>query len=186
MPDKERGPEKMGKMTNRRGKGFTLVELLIVIIIIGVLAGIMMLSAQSSMDKAEATKVVNNLRQLKAAALMRYAEVGSWETVLYKYKADAPLFYPALLIQDLAQTYLGKELSEEESSVYSVRSSDYGVYIRCTLNSLYSDSSKLANVEKALVALTKRGAPLYEGSFSDKPYLDANQKYVSMRITNGK
>ena len=68
----------MGKMTNRRGKGFTLVELLIVIIIIGVLAGIMMLSAQSSMDKAEATKVVNNLRQLKAAALMRYAEVGSW------------------------------------------------------------------------------------------------------------
>ena len=57
----------------RKNKAFTLVELLIVIIIIGILAGMMMLSTGSATDKAEAMKVVNNLRTIKSAVLMYYA-----------------------------------------------------------------------------------------------------------------
>ncbi|SMG08055.1 type II secretion system protein [Dethiosulfovibrio salsuginis] len=64
---------------NRR-PGFTLVELLIVIIIIGILAGGMMLVAGGSTDKANATKIVSDLRTLKSAALMYYSDNNKWPT----------------------------------------------------------------------------------------------------------
>ena len=50
--------------------GFTLVELLIVIIIIGILAGMMVLSVGSASDKAEVAKIVNDIHVIKAAAVM--------------------------------------------------------------------------------------------------------------------
>ena len=64
----------------RKRKGFTLVELLIVIIIIGILAGALLLVAGAGTDKATATKVVSNMRNVKAGALMYYADNNVWPT----------------------------------------------------------------------------------------------------------
>jgi prepilin-type N-terminal cleavage/methylation domain-containing protein len=66
----------MKKKLQRKGarKGFTLVELLIVIIIIGILAGGMMLVAGTSRDSAEASRIISDLRNMKAAALMWMAD----------------------------------------------------------------------------------------------------------------
>ncbi len=68
----------MKKMLKRKSKGFTLVELLIVIIIIGILAGMMMLSTGGATAKAEATKILADMRNIKAAAIMYYADNGEW------------------------------------------------------------------------------------------------------------
>ena len=61
----------------RRG-GFTLVELLIVIMIIAILAGMMLLATGSATDSAEATKVINDLRAVKSATLLYMADNNSW------------------------------------------------------------------------------------------------------------
>ena len=65
-------------LKKRKGRGFTLVELLIVIVIIGILAGSLLLVMGSGTDKANATKIVSDMRTLKAAALMYYADNSEW------------------------------------------------------------------------------------------------------------
>jgi len=65
-------------MKKRKARGFTLIEMLIVIIIIGILAGALLLAAGAGTDKAEATKIVSDLRTIKTAAVMYYADYGDW------------------------------------------------------------------------------------------------------------
>lgn len=61
-----------------RAKGFTLVEMLIVVIIIGILSGMMIISTGSASDKAEATRIVSDMRNIKTACLMYYADYNKW------------------------------------------------------------------------------------------------------------
>lgn len=65
-------------MKNRKHVGFTLIEMLVVIIIIGALTGAVMLSVTSATDKAKASKIITNLQNLKAACVMYYADNEEW------------------------------------------------------------------------------------------------------------
>ena len=59
---------------NTKREGFTLVELLIVIVVIGVLSAMMMLSSTEAVSSAKAADIVSDLRNLKTAALAWYAD----------------------------------------------------------------------------------------------------------------
>ena len=61
------------KKTTKRS-GFTLVELLIVIVVIGVLSAMMMLSSTEAVSSAKAADIISDLRNLKTAALAYYAD----------------------------------------------------------------------------------------------------------------
>ena len=55
-------------------KGFTLVELLIVIVVIGILSAMMMFSATEAMSSARAAKIISDLRNLKTAVTAWYVD----------------------------------------------------------------------------------------------------------------
>lgn len=63
-----------------RKSGFTMVELLIVIVIIGIMSSMMMLSTGSATDKAEATKIVSDLRNIQSATVLYFADNETWPT----------------------------------------------------------------------------------------------------------
>lgn len=55
-------------------KGFTLVELLIVVAVIGVLAAMMTMSSTDAVDSAGANTILGNLGSLKTAAIQMYTD----------------------------------------------------------------------------------------------------------------
>jgi prepilin-type N-terminal cleavage/methylation domain len=71
------------KRLGRKRWAFTLVEILIVLLLIGILAGALMLVSFSVTAKAKATRIVEDMRSLKAAAMLYYADYGTWPLWMY-------------------------------------------------------------------------------------------------------
>src|SRR6266550_2687826 len=84
-------------------RGFTLIEVLVVIAIIVMLAAILIPSLNSALESAKATKDLSNLRQIGAATQMYmndnngvlFSTTGSWMSQLYN--ADPPPATPKYL-----------------------------------------------------------------------------------------
>ena len=92
-------------MVLRKRKGFTLIEILLVVIMVGILASMALLSGGDATAQTKAAGIVNDLRQLRAAALLFYAASIDAKT------AD---FGNAIKTTNSIVTYLGKYLSNVE------------------------------------------------------------------------
>lgn len=76
LPTNKGGEEKMKKM-NRKQKGFTLVELLIVVIVLAVLAGIVIPQFSSSTEDAKESVIMSDLSTMRAAVELYYHQHNS-------------------------------------------------------------------------------------------------------------
>ena len=67
-------------LNSKRGlsKGFTLVELLITVIIIGILAGSLVVGFGQMRAKTTATRIISDLRTMRSALTLYYLDKGTW------------------------------------------------------------------------------------------------------------
>jgi general secretion pathway protein G len=152
----------------RKAKGFTLIELLIVIIIIGILAGMMMLSIGAATDKAQAAKAVANMRNIKAACVMYYADNDKWPTSPVEFKGGTPSGEAASL---------DKYLDRDPGLGYGVVSSDG--YMNVTIDPTKNTNTFTAGVISKLAAVAESSG-LYGAATGDTKYTSGT---AYMRVT---
>ena len=86
----------MVKTRRRRGqRGFTLIELMIVVTIVGILAGIAVVQVRNSVRKAKESALMKNLHDMRTAIDNFYADKqrlpGSLDELVPKYLRKIPM-----------------------------------------------------------------------------------------------
>lgn len=171
----------MAKKALRR-KAFTLVELLIALIIIGILAGALALTVLNAQAKAEATKIVSDLRSLKSATILYCLEKGK----IPDTRGNAGW---SMLSVTVLQPYVDMDLSKYRlsginsegltiSSFESNVKKGYSLYIMGSGSGGYSSKiGKLIFVSvwvgdktiatKNALELMAQNIPLFDGSYTE-------------------
>ena len=132
-------------------KGFTLVELLIVIAILGTMSAMMATSSTDAIDSSTASAILNNLQTMKAAAFQMYMydpEIAS----LGKFALDnASVTNEEGYTPDeiLASSYLGKATLGAKYGLIASASSWYVVYTMDAEDNLIVRSKLAARAAEA-------------------------------------
>ncbi len=66
-------------MRNRFRKGFTLVELLVVLVVIGVLIGLILPNTLKAIKQANNRECASNIRSIETALQLCYSETRDWK-----------------------------------------------------------------------------------------------------------
>lgn len=122
----------MQKLIKHR-KGFTLIEMLIVVIIIGMLAAMLMFAIGNAKDRATATRFVNDLKTIQSAALLCRTDTGDW---YYPQKGGTDY----TRAQNIIEHYTGHAMTNDEKSAYEIwggsGTPSYGIFIVVHMESL--------------------------------------------------
>jgi general secretion pathway protein G len=89
----------------RRAQGFSFIEILIVIVIIGLLAGAVSLSTRHYLDKAKQTRARSDLATYRSALESYYAEFGGYPTNEQGLAVLAPRFIDRLRNDPWSRAY---------------------------------------------------------------------------------
>ena len=150
-------------------KGFTLVELLIVIVVIGVLSAMMMLSSTEAVSSARASNIVSNLRNLKTATLAWYAD--------HLDSADASGFNLGTNVGiDKIKKYLNNE-SDTALTGYHVDGTTADTWY------VYYDGSDIGNSSVVEKLNARRGSVGIAGTKVKTDYTNANNKITTTGTT---
>ena len=191
-------------MFSSKRKGFTLVELLIVIVVIGVLSTMMMLSSTEAVSSAKAATIISNMRNIKTAALEFYADNMSALTQdgndtkidaskISGTKASGKDFLGAIVNQDpsLIKKYLGNNdnFSLNENSNTNENNCNKGGYaVHCAnKGTMWYVVYRFADNETSLKGKIKSRAASIgllgcDGKVQDDLQEYDNNSYVCLRI----
>ena len=133
-------------MKSTRRKGFTLVELLIVIVVIGILASMMMLSSTEAVTTAKATKIISNLRNLKTAALAYYIDSMDY----FVDKTETPANFGANVAKYLTDE---KELNEPGYDVIITKAGEW--YVTYKIQGTGNEATTIKNKLKGRAKATR-------------------------------
>ncbi len=175
----------MKNVKSKKREGFTLVELLIVIVVIGILSAMMMLSSTEAVSSARANNIIANLRNLKTAALAFY--VDSLDKI-------ADLGKGKVIPKDYIVKYLGSSNNDEINKISDKTAngkgySGYSVYItdKKLWIAQYNATNEKSDVKNKLAARAasvglKDGNADKIKSEKDLPVYTANKDKVCMFV----
>ena len=168
-------------------KGFTLVELLIVIVVIGILSAMMMLSSTEATTSAKVSNIVSNMRNIKTAALAFYTD-----------NMDYFVKNPEDKLNNLTGELQGKNAKDEirkylgdgnnnapDIKDYAVVASSANDYTWWVMYEIKGSTAEQAAIKKKLAGRAK-SLGLKGASEQDKvpanPSTYTTEKYVALQI----
>lgn len=153
--------------SSRRQRGFTLVELLVVIAVLGILAGILLPAATRAIEKGRVAKARSELDSIVSAVKAFYGEYGRMPVSSGNGKGDFSSADKTEILEVLkADTAAGKKVNTKEIPFLDVRigtdpwGNAYVILLDCNFDDTIekkTDETMLSNDLKTKVAAYSKG-----------------------------